>query len=245
MDARWSPPALHPIFGQIKLGQFVEGDLAKRADGTGRDGLVLRNVRRSSRLMKSGPPPLLPLLRSPLQAEVLTRLLLEPERAMSLTELARLTGASVATVQREVERAEMAGIARSERVGPTRLVRADPSSPLYRPLADLLLVAFGPVPVVSTELDGIDGIEEAYLFGSWAARYSGELGAAPRDVDVLVVGDPDRDQVYDAVERAERRLHRPVQVTFRSVDEWANEEDPFVSTVRSRPLVRIDVGDRR
>lgn len=163
---------------------------------------------------------------------------------MSLTELARLTGASVATVQREVERAETAGIVRSERVGPTRLVRAEPSSPLHGPLTDLLLVAFGPVPVVSEELGGIAGVGEAYLFGSWAARYCGEAGAAPNDVDVLVVGDPDRGQVYDAAERAERRLHRPVQITFRTRDEWANEDDPFISTVRSRPLVRLDVGDR-
>lgn len=194
--------------------------------------------------MKSQPPPLLPLLRSPLQAEILTRLLLGPDRAVSLTELARLTGASVATVQREVERAELAGIVRSERVGPTRLVRAEPSSPLHRPLADLLLAAFGPVPVVSEELSEIAGVEEAYLFGSWAARYSGEAGAAPNDVDVLVVGDPDRGQVYDAAERAERRLHRPVQITFRTRDEWANEDDPFVLTIHSRPLVRLDVGDR-
>ena len=193
--------------------------------------------------MKARPPPLLPLLRSPLQAEILTRLLLGPERAVSLTELARLTGASLATVQREVERAETAGVVRSERVGPTRLVHADQSSPLYRPLADLLLVAFGPVPVLSEELDGIDGVEEAHLFGSWAARYSGEPGPAPNDVDVLVVGEPDRAEVYDAAERAERRLHRPIQVTFRTVDEWANEDDPFVSTVRSRPLVRLPVGE--
>lgn len=195
--------------------------------------------------MKTQPPPLLPLLRSALQAEILTRLLLGPDRAVSLTELARQSGASVATVQREVERAEAAGVVRSERVGPARMVRAEPSSPLHRPLADLLLVAFGPVSVVSAELDGIDGLDEAYLFGSWAARYSGELGAAPNDVDVLVVGDPDRGQVYDAAERAERRLRRPVQVTFRTAEEWTDVKDRFVSTVRSRPLVRLDVGDRR
>jgi predicted nucleotidyltransferase len=195
--------------------------------------------------MKNQPPPLLPLLRSAHQAEILTRLLLEPDMAVSLTELARLTGASVATVQREVERAEAAGVVRSERVGPTRLVQAEPSSPIYRPLADLLLASFGPVRELSVELDSISGIEAAYLFGSWAARYSGEAGAAPNDVDVLVVGDPDRNEVYDAAERAERRLNRPVQVTFRTVDEWHNDDDPFVSTVRSRPLVRLEVGQER
>jgi hypothetical protein len=83
-----------------------------------------------------------------------------------------------------------------ERVGPTRLARSDPSSPLYRPLTGLLLVAFGPAQVISAEPDGIAGINEAHVFGSWAARYSGEAGAAPDDADIVVVGDP----------RSERRL---------------------------------------
>lgn len=194
--------------------------------------------------MRTQPPPLLPLLRSAHQAEILVRVLLGPQEPISLTDLARSTGASVATVQREIERAEAAGVVRSERIGPTRLVRPDPSSPLYRPLTDLLLVAFGPAAVMASEFDGITGIDEAHIFGSWAARYSGEVGSAPNDVDVLVIGDPDRDEVYEAAERAERRLHRPVQVTFRSADEWDNRDDPFIATVRSRPLVPLDLGAR-
>ena len=192
--------------------------------------------------MRTKPPPLLPLLRSAHQAEILVRVLLGPQEPISLTDLARSTGASVATVQREIERAEAAGVVRSERVGPTRLVRPDPSSPLYRPLADLLLVAFGPAAVVASEFDGISGVDEVHIFGSWAARYSGEIGSAPNDVDVLVIGDPDRDEVYEAADRAERRLHRPVQVTFRSAEEWANRDDPFIATVRNRPLVSLDLG---
>jgi hypothetical protein len=31
------------------------------------------------------------------------------------------------------------------------------------------------------ELDGVEGIERAYLFGWWAARYSGEAGRPPPD----------------------------------------------------------------
>lgn len=192
--------------------------------------------------MRTRPPPLLPLLRSAHQAEILVRVLLGPQEPISLTDLARSTGASVATVQREIERAEAAGVVRSERIGPTRLVRPDTASPLYRPLSDLLLVAFGPATVMASELDGITGVDEAHIFGSWAARYSGEVGSAPNDIDVLVIGDPDREEVHEAAERAERRLHRPVQVTFRSADEWANHDDPFIATILSRPLVPLDLG---
>src|SRR5262252_6094986 len=126
-------------------------------------------------MQRSGPPPLLPLLRSRLQAEVLTLVLLNPEREWTLTELAWRAGSAVASVQREVVRAEQAGVMTSRRVGKTRLVKAA-RSPLTAPLTDLLLRSFGPRQVLAEEFSGVPGIERAYLFGSWAARYAGQEG---------------------------------------------------------------------
>ena len=88
--------------------------------------------------MQSPAPQLLPLLRSALQGEVLALILLNPEQEWSLTELANRVGASVSTAQREVSRAEDAGVVVSRRVGNTRLVRALPS-PITQPLPELLL----------------------------------------------------------------------------------------------------------
>ena len=73
---------------------------------------------------------LLPLFRSVCQAELLAAVLLQPEREWSLTELARSVGASVATVQREVRRAEDAGLVLTRKRGNMRLVRADPDGVL-------------------------------------------------------------------------------------------------------------------
>ena len=70
--------------------------------------------------------------------------------------------------------------------------------PIYRPLADLLTVTYGPLPVLNREFSGIDGIDFANIFGSWAARYEGVPGAIPVDVDLLVVGAADRDLLETA-----------------------------------------------
>src|SRR5260370_33909334 len=84
-------------------------------------------------MQKSAPPPLLPLLRSRLQAEVLTLVLLNPDREWTLTELASRVGAAVSSVQREIVRAERAGVMTSRGAGWTRLANAAPS-PLTPPL---------------------------------------------------------------------------------------------------------------
>ncbi len=196
--------------------------------------------------MQSPSPPLLPLLRSALQGEILALILLNPGQEWSLTDLASRVGASVSTAQREVSRAEDAGVVTSRRVGNTRLVRAMPS-PITEPLTELLLRSFGPPQVIAEEFASVGGIEGIYLFGSWAARYAGASGRSPADLDVLVIGRPDRDEVDDAAERARQRLGREVNVTIRSPQWWRNGTDGFHAEVTTRPLVMIraahDEGD--
>jgi predicted nucleotidyltransferase len=189
-------------------------------------------------MQKAAPPPLLPLLRSRLQAEVLTLAMLNPGREWSLTDLASRVGASVSSVQREITRAEQAGVVSSRRLGNVRLVKAA-DSPLTPALTELLLRSFGPRQVLAEELQGVEGIGEAYLFGSWAARYEGEAGPAPADLDVLVIGVPDRDELHEAAQRAEGRLAREVNVTIRSPAWWQEGSDGFHADVTRRPLVPV------
>ncbi|MFD1046495.1 ArsR family transcriptional regulator, partial [Kibdelosporangium lantanae] len=136
-------------------------------------------------------PSLLPLLRSRLQGELLALVLLHPDREYGLTELAQEFGVSVTTVLREVVRLTEAGIVEDRRFGRNRLVKARTDTPLYRPLTELIAVTFGPVPLLTEALSQLPGVDEAYIYGSWAARYNGEPGPPPGDVDVLVVGSPD------------------------------------------------------
>jgi predicted nucleotidyltransferase len=189
-------------------------------------------------MKKAPPPPLLPLLRSRLQADLLTLVLLAPDEEWSLTELAGRIGASVSSAQREVSRAEQAGVVSTRRLGNTRLVRAA-DSPLTGALTELLMRSFGPRQVLAEELATVDGADAVYLFGSWAARYAGEGGRPPADLDVLVIGEPDRDALDDAAQRAGERLAREVNITVRSSHWWREGEDGFHTEVTHRPLVPV------
>ena len=86
--------------------------------------------------------------------------------------------------------------------GRAQLVTSNDRNPAVGPLRELVAVAFGPRYVVAAEFADLTGLGELYIFGSWAARYQGEPGPVPADVDVLVVGAVDRDEVYDAADRA-------------------------------------------
>ena len=165
-------------------------------------------------------------------------MLLSQGREWSLTELAGKTGASLSPAQREMARAQDAGVVSSRRLGNTRLMTAADST-LTGPLTELLLWSFGPRQVIAAELVGLAGIEKGFLFGSWAARYAGQDGPAPADIDVLVIGQADRDDLDEAAQRAGSRIAQDVNVTIRSPQWWRDGGDEFYTEVARRPLIPV------
>lgn len=150
---------------------------------------------------------------------------------MSITDLAARTGTSLGGAHKEVERLEAAGLVRSETIGRSRLVQADPASALYPELRLLLIKTAGPERLLRTALADIEGIAQAFIYGSWADP----TVANPADVDVLVVGDPDVAALYDAASVVEERIGRPVNVVVRSEQEWEAATGAFERSVRDKP----------
>lgn len=192
-------------------------------------------------MSRTSSPLLLPLFRSQAQARLLTRIYLGSDRPAPLASIANELGLDRAGVKREVDRLEQAGLVTTHRLGRQRLVQPNPHSPYYGDLFGLLMTAFGPSALVARALSGIAGIERAFLFGSWAARYSGEPGVAPGDIDVLIVGTPDRSEVYRAAGALSDTLRRAVNPTIVSPERWETSEEGFMHEVKSSALVALDL----
>jgi DNA-binding transcriptional ArsR family regulator len=189
--------------------------------------------------MRSKAAPLLPVFRSRQQVDILTLLLLHPDTDYTVTEVARRLGIPLTTAHQEVRRLVEAEILTSRRAGRASLVRANPEHRALAPLTQLVTVTFGPHIIIEEEFEGVGNVWLALIYGSWAARYVGEPGPPPNDVDVLVVGDVDRQQVYDAAERAEQRLGVPVNPTVRSRSRWEAADDALVQQILSAATVTV------
>ena len=177
--------------------------------------------------MRSEAPALLPIFRTRAQGEILALVLQDPEQEWTISELARATGAPLTSTQSEIARLESGDLISSRKVGRTRLVHANASNPVTAPLTQVVMLTFGPQPVI--------------IFGSWAARLLGESGAAPADIDVLIVGDDiPRSELYAAADRAQARLGRPVNPVLRSTRAWAEpEHDPLIDEILRRPSIDV------
>jgi hypothetical protein len=64
-------------------------------------------------------------------------------------------------------------------------------------------------------------------------------GPPPNDVDVLVVGAPDRIAMYAAAEREESQLGWRVNPAVCPPEQWARPDEPFIREIQSRPYASI------
>ena len=189
--------------------------------------------------MKPSVPLLAPILRSNMQGEILAALLLQPDREFTLSELSALSGGAPSQVHGEVTRLTTAGWALDRRVGRSRLIRAATEHSMYRPMVQILELSYGPLVVLPETLAHVGKVREAYIYGSWAARYAGEAGSAPRDLDVLLVGSPSRRDMTAAAADASARLGLEVNMARVETGVWERDEDGFVATVKARPHVAL------
>jgi len=187
--------------------------------------------------MRTQAPLLAPVFRSEGQARLLAEVLLGADE-LSIADLAERARLAYPTAHREVARLLRAGILVERVVGKSRLVRANPESPLTAPLREILLVATGPVTLLAEELAPVSGVEAVFLYGSFAARMRGVEGPAPHDIDVMVVGSPEAGAVFDACERVERLVGRPVNPTIVTAAEL-RQHSGFLDQVRSSPIVPV------
>lgn len=192
--------------------------------------------------MRNRAPALLPILRSRLQGLVLYEVL-TTDSGWTAAVLARALAEPEATVHRETRRLLETGLLTATRVGRAVVLRGNDANPVLEPLRQMLIISYGPRRELRLGLRGIARIDRAYIFGSWAARFVGIPGPAPADIDLLVIGSPDRGAVDAALDGLETRLRREINVTFISADAWAQASDPFVRGVRDYALVPLDVVD--
>ena len=172
-------------------------------------------------------------------------LMLHPDQEFGVSDLAARLGVPLSTLHREVVRLDEAGLIASHALGRNRMLRANLSHPAAPALTQLLEVTFGPKVVVGEEF-AIPGAEQVLIFGSWAARYAGEAGPPPHDIDVLVVGKVDRADLYEAADRAHARLGIEVNPVVRTAKQWEQSADALVAQIRASAFtVVLDNPERR
>lgn len=183
--------------------------------------------------------PLADILFKEYRRRVLGLLLLQPDHAYHVREIARLTGTLAGTLHKELSKLAEAGLLQKEPQGNQVYYRANLACPIYEELASILRKTSGLAEVLAERLRPIaNAITAAFVFGSVA---SGKA-TATSDVDVLIIGDVSFAEVVKTLYPAQDVLGREINPKVYSQEEWQRaltEQNQFIKDVLSKPKVFV------
>jgi predicted nucleotidyltransferase len=155
-------------------------------------------------------------LRSKARQRLLAYFFTNPTARHHLRDLAERLSIDPANLSKELRRLEQDGLFESEVSGRQKYFRLNRAYPLFQEVRGIVTKTVGAVPLLAQSLESIDGIEEAYLYGSFARNQQD----AASDIDVLVIGTPRDRALAELVRRLERQFGREVNYTVLTRKEF-------------------------
>lgn len=153
-----------------------------------------------------------------------------PTARHHLRDLAERLEIDPSNLSKELRSLEAEGLFRSEVSGRQKYFQLNRAYALFDEVRRIVTKTIGAAPLIGQSFKKIEGVGEAYLYGSFA-RDEQDVAS---DIDVLVIGSPREDILAEAVRKLERQLGREINYTILTPKEFAGRrarKDPFLENV--------------
>lgn len=178
------------------------------------------------------------VVRSALKRKILQFFFLNEKARVYVNQLARQIASDPKNVHRALLRLEAEGVLKSEFQGNQRYFFCNVKGPFYAAYRELFLGSSGVEAVVRQALEGLPGLEEAHIFGSYAA---GGL-TAESDVDVLLLGTHKALAAERALKKVSRELGRDinaVHLTPQALKAKQAKGETFIRSVFENRTIKV------
>ena len=198
------------------------------------------------------------LFSSKVRAAVLGHILPRPHLGFSLTDLSRLLGIAISSLQHECYKLERIGVLYGRRSGNARLYRVSPDCPVGDQLTALVVAGIGPEAALRGAVDGVPGLEGAFLAGPvptpGAPGPAAPTGPTNGDATggagtrLVLIGEVPLEALDDVLARAEVALGVPpgtLELAFFRPPDWLNrieQGNAYVAALLAAPRLRL-LGD--
>ena len=169
-------------------------------------------------------------MRSKARQRLLAYYFANPTARLHLRDLAGQLDIDPSNLSKELRRLETEGLFRSELSGRQKYFQLNRDYPLFAEVRSIVSKTIGAPSLLAQALKKIEGIEEAFLYGSFASSQQD----ASSDIDVLVIGAPRSEALAEAMHRIERQLGREVSYTVltrKEFDSRRAHKDAFLENV--------------
>jgi hypothetical protein len=171
------------------------------------------------------------LFSSRVRAAVLCQLLPRPHLGFSLTELSRLLGLPISSLQHECYKLERLGVLVGRREGNAYRYRGNAESVLHGPLTSLVVAAIGEEAALRATLDAVPGVHAAFLAGN-VPKANGD-----GPTSLVVIGDVPLEEL-DALESRPAAVLNlaptAIELAYYRPEDWRTklrQANPFVMSI--------------
>lgn len=178
------------------------------------------------------------LFTSRVRIGLLSQFLLHPDEAYHVRALEKIVNAQYSAIWRELENLEQAGVIASKEDTGRRFFRLNQDYPLLHELRGMILKTAGLGDRIRAGLERLGGIAIAFVFGSYA---EGQVDAYS-DIDLMIIGEADLEQLSSLMAELEAELGRSINVINYTRGEWQAKleaGDPFASQVYRSPKLML------
>ena len=169
-------------------------------------------------------------LRSKPRQRLLAYYFTNPDARLHLRDLAGRLGIDPSNLSKELHRLVRQGLFRAEINGRQKYFELNRKYVLFAEVRSIVTKTVGAVPRIKLSFTRVGGIEEAYVYGSFARNQQDAVS----DIDILVIGDPEEDVLSESVRKLERELGRDLNYTVLKRKEFASRRrrgDAFLENV--------------
>lgn len=181
------------------------------------------------------------ITKSKLREELLTLYFTTPNKKYYLRELERILNFSVGNIRRELIKLESTGLFLSENKGNLVYYYLNKSYPLFKELKSIIFKTSGAPKMLQNILNKFDGIDRAFIYGSFAKGEEREGS----DIDLLIIGEVNEDKLIEVISNVERKLQREINYSIYGKEDFKKKEkegNPFILDILKEKKIFL-IGD--
>jgi predicted nucleotidyltransferase/predicted transcriptional regulator with HTH domain len=179
--------------------------------------------------------------RSEIRKKIILLFVYNQRKEFYLSEIARRVNTSAGTAQRELNRLLSLDFITFSKRGNLNFYKLNEAYSLLREIEAVVRKTIGIEVELGNGLSKVKGIRFAFLFGSYA---KGDL-RSDSDIDLFIVGTPDEDDVYGAVQKVEDSVGREINYHLADEKEFIEKSktSSFYREILTKPLMLVGKED--
>ncbi len=176
------------------------------------------------------------LAKSNLRQRVLLYFFTNSDESLYLREIADILKVDPGNLSRELRRLENEGIFSSRDRGNQKHFMLNKKYSLYKEIKSVIFKTIGVEGRLGKLVNGIEGIKAAVIYGSFVSGHE----SPGSDIDILIIGNPDQDELMEKIENAEKGLAREINYNIYSQGDFSGrvkKKDSFILNILKRPKI--------